>query len=648
MKVLVSKMFKGLLNKSKATEEDFLKELLNPNMNSEKLNKIYREVDLNLDELYFNDELVLHYCCKKDLFQSVIWLISNGINIEVENSQKETAIFYAIHSKSSAILQTLIDNKIDINHLNIHNRTALQDAVISANNRIVTYLLQVTKNLGNCDIHGNNLIFDAIANGNIEIIKKIGSLKEVNINQVNLDGNTILHKEIVLKNNDLALLLMDLGANPTILDKHGKNFLFYAISKGINNINIIHKAVSLGCDINSRSGANKTLLMESITNFLKTPKDNTELKAAHLEMIKELIQLGVNVDALDNNNENAFFLVTRSEDRDLINSFLENCKVNFNHQNNQGDTVLLILVLNGIRNSDLIRLYLERGANPDLENKTGKTIIEILIDIILYSENRKPLDFEYEISLNEDAEYANVLENILRNHNVDINKLNSRGEPLFFDAIVHFNFKLFKLLRTKSINLNQRDKDGNNIIFKLMDYNNKNLIKDKKLYLNTIKSLINAGVDINAKNNEGLTALHIAVGEKCEYTIRLLLEMRADCFITDRQGRSIIHTCIWKNTTKYFRLLHHYNSEIVNLPDRYGIRPINYAAFMGKKDLVIEMLDVGALINNPLKKDPKILQFLEKFHPNIVNLTKDIHSEIDMVNLRLLADNMQKEFNIKK
>jgi ankyrin repeat protein len=640
-------MFKRLLNKSKATEEDFLKELLNSNINNEKLNKIYNELDLDLNELRFNDEFILHYCCKKDLFQSVVWLISNGINIEIENSQKETAIFYAIYAKNSAILQTLVDNKININHLNIYNRTALQDAVISANNRIVTYLLQVTKALGNCDIHGNNLIFDAVANGNIEIIKKIGLLKEVNINQVNLDGNTILHKEIVLKNNDLALLLMDLGANPTILDKKGRNFLFYAISKGINNINIIHKAVSLGCNINSRSAENKTLLMESINFFLNTPKDNTELKEAHLEMIKELIHLGVNVDALDNDNENAFFLVTRSENRGLIESFLEGCQVDLNHQNNHGDTVLLILVLNGIRNSDLIKLYLEKGANPNLENKTGKTVIEILIDIILYSENRKPLDFEYEILLNEDAEYANVLENILRNYNVDINKLNSNSEPLFFDSIVHFNFKLFKLLRIKNINLNQRDKDGNNIIFKLMDYNNKNLIKDKKLYLNTIKSLVNAGVDINAKNNEGLTALHIAVGEKCEYTIRLLLELRADCFITDKQGRSIIHTCIWKNTTKYFKLLHHYNKEIVNIPDKYGIRPINYAAFMGKRKLVVEMLDVGALVNNNLKKDPKMIQFLEKFHPNILNLTKDTNSEIDSVSLRLLTENMINEFNIK-
>jgi ankyrin repeat protein len=641
-------MFKKLLNKGNATEEDFLKELLNLNMNNEKLNKMYRELNLDLNNLYYQDEHILHYCCKKDLFQSVLWLVANGIDIEIENAQKETALFYAIHAKNSAILQTLIDNKINVNHLNIYNRTALQDAVISANNRIINYLIQVSKNYGNCDIHGNNLIFDAVANGNMDIIRKVGSLKEVNINQMNEDRTTVLHKEVVIKNHDLALLLMDLGANPTLIDKNGKSLLFYVLDKGIKNISIFEKAVHLGYNLNHKSGDNKTLLMESINYFINTPKDDFEMKICHLEMITELIRLGVNVDALDNNNENAFFLATRSEDRELINSFLDHCNVNLNHQNNQGDTVLLILVLNGIRNSDLIKLYLEKGANPDLVNQSGKSIIEILIDIILYSENRKPLEFEYEILLNENAEYANVLENILRNYNVNINKLNSKGQPLFFDAILHFNFKLFKLLRTKNINLNQKDKDGNNIIFKLMEYNEKNLIGDKKLYLNTIKNLINAGVDINAKNNEGLSALHIAVGEKCEYTIRLLLEMRADCLVTDKQGRSIIHTCIWKNTTKYFRLLHHYNNEIVNIPDKYGIRPINYAAFMGKKDLVIEMLDVGALVNNNLRKDPKILEFLEKFHPNILTLTKGVEKEVDVVNLRLLRDNMIKEFNIKK
>ena len=641
-------MFEKFLNKTKCTEEELVKELLNPAFNSNKVNKIINSITVDLNTLFFNDELVFHICCKKDLFQAVSWFLENDINIEIENDQKETAIFYAIHSKSTAILQILIENKININHLNIYNRTALQDAVISANsNRVVNYLLQVTTSISNCDIHGNNLIFDALANGSIEVIKKIAAIDKININQINEDGNTILHKESVLKNTKLSILLMELGANPTILDKYGKSFLFYSIAKGIDSLEIIEKAIKLNYNINIKNAQNKTLLMESISYFLNTSKENEQLRISHLSMSKELMRLGVNVDSVDNKNENAFFLATRSEDRELINIFLENCNVNLDHKNINDETVLSILVLNGIRNNDLIKLFLEKGANPNIENKFGKTIIEILIDIILHTENRKELDFEYEIQLNKDAEYPTVLENILANSNIDINKFNSKGEPLFFESILHFNFKLFKLLRTKNINLNQKDKDENNIIFKLMEYNYKNQIKDKKLYLNTIKSLVNSGVDINAKNKEGLTVLHIAVGEKCEYTLRLLLEMRADCLATDNKGRTIMHNCVWKNTSKYFNLIHHFNKEIINIPDNFGIRPINYAAFMGKKDLVIKMLDAGALVNNSIKKDSRILQFLEKFHSNIINITQNIEKGVDKNNLKLLANNMINEFNIK-
>ena len=440
---------------------------------------------------------------------------------------------------------------------------------------------------------------------------------------------------------------MEAGANPTILDKNGNSFLFLVLSKGLESLEIIEKAVRLKYDINTKNSQNKTLLMECINLYLNTPEENQELRNSHLEMAKELMRLGVNVDSVDNRNENAFFLVTRSENKELINIFLENCNINLNHKNIDDETVLSILVLRGIRTAELIKYYLQKGANPDIQNVDGKTIIEILLDIILHLQNKKELDFKYESQLNSDAEYPTVLELILTNSTIDLNNYNSKGEPLFFDSIIYFNFKLFKLLRIKNINLNQKDKDGNNIIFKLMEENYKDLIPDKKLYLNTIKSLINSGVDINAKNKEGLTALHIAVGEKCEYTLRLLLEMRADCSATDNKGRTIMHTCIWKNTSKYFSLINQYNKEIINTPDSFGIRPINYAAFMGKKDLVIKMLDSGASINNPFKKDPKILQFLEKFHPNIINLTSNIESSVDKNNLNLLSSNMIKEFEIK-
>ena len=163
-----------------------------------------------------------------------------------------------------------------------------------------------------------------------------------------------------------------------------------------------------------------------------------------------------------------------------------------------------------------------------------------------------------------------------------------------------------------------------------------------------MQNLINLGVDINARNHEGLTPLHKAVIEDCEYTVKLLLEAKSDLLAVDNKGRSVIHNSIWKSTTRYFKLIHSYNQNIINIPDKFGLKPINYAAFMDKKELLIEMLDAGALVNNPHKKDPKMLKFFEKFHKNILNIEDNAKSEVDKRSLRLLATAMIEEFNIKK
>ena len=202
-------MFKKFLNNNKYNEEELIKELLNPSFNLDKINKIVNSVPVDVNHLYIEEELLFHICCKKDLFQAVLWFIDKKINLELENSEKETAIFYATQSKTTAIIQVLVENRINIDHLNIYNRTAIQDAVICANNRIVNYLIEVSGNLSNCDIHGNNLIFDAIANGSIDIIRRIGSIDKININQINVDGQTIMHKESVLRNDNLAILLLE-------------------------------------------------------------------------------------------------------------------------------------------------------------------------------------------------------------------------------------------------------------------------------------------------------------------------------------------------------------------------------------------------------------------------------------------------------
>jgi len=642
-------MLKGFISKKTYTEKDLLKELLNPVFDQKKIDAIFKSSNIDINWQNTNKETFLHICSKAGFLESVKWLLNKNINTEIQNLEKETAIFYALHSDNLALVTLLVEFGTNVDHLNIHHRSLIQEAVISSNNSLVSYLILQSTNHSNEDIYGNNLVFDAISNGRKEIITLVASLEEVDINHINHNGNTVLQQEVVLRNNNLAIELMQLGADPTISDKNGKNFLFYAISKGYKNVQILEKAVELGCDINTRSSTNTTILIESINHFLNTPEDKQEERENHLLMVKELIVKGVEIEAIDDKNETAFFAATRSADIKLIDIFLNNNTISINHQNIQGDTVLSILILKGVANIKTIIKFLEHNANPNIKNKKGKNCIEILSDIILFFQNHKEIDSDIEEKLDINGEYLTVLAKIIEHSKVDFTQLNSQGKPLFFDSILYFNMNLFKIFRDSNIDINLRDKEDHNILFELMDYNySHSSKKDKKQYLEMMQNLINIGADVNAKNHEGLTPLHKSISKECEYTVKLLLDAKSDTLALDNKGRSIIHNCIWKDTTRYFKLIHSYNPNIINIPDRFGLKPINYAAFMGKKDLIIQMLDAGALVNNPHKKDPKILQFFEKFHKNIINIEDGVKSEVDRRSLRLLANTMIKEFNIKE
>ena len=636
-------MLKKLLKKQTFTEEDFTKELLSPIFNVEKVEERYTQ-NIDLNKTNDNGETILHKCVQKGCLESAKWLILKGSDIEAQNNEMETPLFYAALSNNGAVVRFLITQGANTSHLNKHKRTILQEVLIAGKNTINT-LFEHTQNLNNSDIHGNNLIFDAIANGNIELIEKVIKNKNIDINQVNYEGNTILHKDAVLKNNELAIKLMEAGANPTILDKSGKNFLFYAVSKGIENEIVLDKAIELGCDINSKDSENKTILMHSIEKYLL--ENEKELKESHFKMIKKLLKEGVQVDALDNKKETVLFKVIRSLDERLIALFIKHDALKINDKNIDGDTVLVDCALQGMKASKYIKTLLSSGADANITDNNNSTIIEKLIEVILHFYNRKKIDYKLLERAQNSGDYIDVLKLIIDNSKVDLSKLNSRGEPLFFDAIIFFNYELFKILRNYEININQKDKNGHNIIFHLMEYSEHSPTYNQKLYLETLQNLINIGVEIDTKDLKGNTILHKAINEKCEYTVKLLLDSKPDVYARDKNGRTLIHNSVWNEDLRFFKLIHAHDKNIINEADKFGVLPINYAAFMGKFELVKIMLESGAHVNNTNDISVKMIEFFTKFHNNIKNLEKQADNKVEEQNLKLLSSSMKKEFNIK-
>lgn len=639
-------MIKKLFKKKEYSKADFVKELLKPIFNLEKIEEVYNN-SIDLNEVNEKGESLLHLCSKNGYIESSKWLLNNNANIEITTIEGETPLFYATLSNSTDMVKFLLEKGANIEHLNSHKRTTLQEAVI-AGKRTVNILLQNTKNLNNSDIYGNNLIFDVISNGNIDLINTIINNKNIDINKINNNGYTILHKDTVINNNDLAIKLLEKGANPTILDSEGKNFLFYAISKGIENELVIDKAIELGCDLNSKDSIGQTVLMHSVNNYIRASKNNLSTKESHLKMIKKLLNEDIEIAAVNNMQESVFFDVIRSLDISLINLFLEYDEIDLNHKNINNETILTDLCLNGIKTEIIIRSLLKLGLDPNIPDVNGSTIIEKLIDVILYFYNRKKIDDSILNRINDSGEYIDVLKLLLKNSKVDLNKLNSKDKPLFFDPILYFNFELFKILKHYDIDINQKDKNHHNIIFYIMEYAKSTASYNKKAYLDTLQNLINLGVDINAKDLNGSSASHKAVLGECEYTIKVLLDAKPDYLSTDNKGRNLIHNVVWKDNLRFFNIVHSYNQSIINIADRYGVLPVNYAAFMGKYNLVIKMLDEGAHINNTNIVDPRMIDFFKKFHINIIELDKNADNELDKLNVKLLVDSMKETFNIEK
>ena len=112
-------MLSILSNEKKIAPDDLIQELINPESTNEVLDEIYKITKVDLNSLNFNDEPILHVCCKKDIYISVLWLLENKIDINIQNEHQETALFYAIYSRNSGLLQMLVDFGANINQLNI-------------------------------------------------------------------------------------------------------------------------------------------------------------------------------------------------------------------------------------------------------------------------------------------------------------------------------------------------------------------------------------------------------------------------------------------------------------------------------------------------------------------------------------------------
>lgn len=391
--------------------------------------------------------------------------------------------------------------------------------------------------------------FDAVCWALIEkvdnqIIKHLLSKKGNEVNKLTHDGRTYLFWAAYKGNLSMMQYLVHKGAKTDIIDSHGYSVLNFAASTGVQDTKIYDFCIEHGAKITKEKNHNDANALLLVAPFLKdtqlidyfTSKGldlhttdqngngifNYAAKNGNIELLKQLINLGVSYKNLNSEKGNAMLFAcqgTRNHTNTLdVYQFLESVGVNPNIKTSSGTTPLHRIAY---RNKDLniYKYFISKNVDPNQTNEDGNTALMNAtngndLSIVSYLAKRtKAINHQnndgksaltYAISRNK----SNVVDFLIKN-GADVHITDKNGNNLMYYITNAYQpkkdeelNKKVTLLKAKGLNLTTKQGGGNSLYHIAAQTNQIETLKFIEQFINT--------TDINTTNNDGLTALHIA------------------------------------------------------------------------------------------------------------------------------------------
>ena len=647
-------MLKKFFKKS-FTNNNFMQELLFQTPRYEWLTEALSNELVDINHQNENNDTPLMVTLQKDHDKSALWLIDNDADPTIRNKNNQNAIDIAIHKNKIKIVEELLKmNKLDIDQKDEYGRSLLQNIIISGNHKMAKILIKCGANINTLDGKGKHILYDALSYGDPVFVRDLLKYKNIELNDIDKDGNTLMQHPQIEQNDTLAKDLLIAGCDPTKLNAKGESYLYKTALRGKEAEDIIDIALTHGANINEKTTSGRTIMMQIVFIASKVPPAKKQYRLDLLNIVHKMLKYNGDINALDQKGESGLFNAVALRDTELID-FLLDAKIDTNIQNTRGQTVLENLVYDGMEYSKIIEQLLNHTIKPTLKNKDGQTIYEILTNLILHKHGTLPLSDESLVKMYDpDALYFDVVKLLLSYEKEEEGKefildfFDSEGNPLFFKPLMYDNFALFSLYTRYNINLHQINKQQHNIFFayvlKIFE-NNITTATVCKNFQNNISSLISRKVEKNFKDSLGWTILHKILSTKCNIKLFKILTdvVRFDYTIADNLGRTVIHNAVWQDNVEVVKIINAKAHESINLEDNYGITPIYYAALLGNKNLVSQFFDLGAAITT---KGNINLKAVKKFKPMLKNLVK-LKIDLDDLALEKRMDSIISEIEHK-
>src|SRR5215472_3429633 len=418
-----------------------------------------------------------------------------------------------------ALLQQNVVNKTEAD-----GTTSLHYAVRNDDAPLVDRLIRAGADVKAANRYGITPLYLASVNGNAAIIERL--LKAgADANAVSNEGETALMTASRTGNVNAVKVLLAHGADVNAKESwHGETALMWAVAQ--KHAAVAKELLAKGADVNARSTANKWERQNSAEPREKwlplgglTPLEFAARQGC-VDCVPVLLQGGADINAADPD----------------------------------GITPLLSAVING--HYDLANLLLEKGANPNVPDRTGRTPLYSAVDFhTMPASNRpSPKEIDNEISsldlvksllakgadvnaqLKQQQPYRTKLDR------GDDTMLTTGTTPLLRAAKAG-DVAIMKLLLEKKADAKQVTRNGINPLMAASGLGTKEedttgRRKTQADAIEAIKLCLEAGLDVNAVDSRGQTALHGAAFQGYDDVVQFLASHGARLDVKDRQGKT--------------------------------------------------------------------------------------------------------------
>ena len=539
----------------------------------------------NVNKVDGNGWTALHYAINEESGTKVKELLNHtDVDVNVQNNEDYCT---ALHLASkwptipADLFQIILDKSTDFNAQDVNGNTALHYAIMTKSETAVKALLKQkgvnVKN--NRDVIALHLVCNC-ENFPMDLFKQI--LKDTNdINAQDEDGCTALHYAICKLKSKTAvkelLTRSDLEFNVKDNGKH--TALHYASMWTKIPMDLFKRIIENSADIINAQDVNGNTALhfairtkfETAVKKLLNHKDvdvnvanNEKILPLHLaciceedipmDLFKKILKKTIDINAQDNDGKTALhWAIWKLKSKTKVEELLNDNRVEINVETHENFTTLHFASCWKDIPMDLFKRILKKTTNINAKTKNGNTALHTAVlnnfqKAITALLKHKDVDvsvknYKNRTALHNVLKWPNIPADLSERIRIEYPDINNAQDEEGKTVVHPTMFKRFKtavkeLLKFKNVNVKPKNEKGRTALHLVCM--SRDDIPD-----NLIKIIIRQSSDINAQDNKGDTALHIAIRNRNFVAVKELREREdLDVNIKNNKNETAFHESI--------------------------------------------------------------------------------------------------------